>query len=73
MISLLRRKLPVRTLGYHPMTDDWRFVPWDCTDPGPLTLAEATNVWSTHNGCGSGCVISATARKVLKKNGGHRK
>lgn len=53
-----------RTLGYHPMTDDWRISPWDCKDPGPLTVAEALNVLTTHGDCGDECRISRTARKV---------
>jgi hypothetical protein len=51
-------------LSFHPMSDD--FVPsvWDCKDAGPLTVAEATNVLSTHGKCGADCHISRTARKV---------
>jgi len=60
-----KRATTTRTLGYHPMTDDWRITPWDCTDPGRLTIAEARNVLETHGKCGSGCYISRTARKVL--------
>ena len=55
------------TLGYHPLTDDWRVVPWACNDPGRLTVAEAKNVLSTHGQHGPDCVISRTARKVLAR------
>ncbi|MBF6358448.1 hypothetical protein IU449_28535 [Nocardia higoensis] len=58
------RKAKTRTLGYHPMTDDWRISPWDCADPGALTPAEAANVLTTHGDCGPSCRISVTARKV---------
>ena len=55
------------TLGYHPLTDDWRVVPWDCTDPGALTIAESRNVLTTHGKCGPECRISRTARKTLAR------
>lgn len=35
---------------------------WDCTDHGPLTVAQARDVLRTHGECG--CRISRTARKV---------
>jgi hypothetical protein len=67
VITLLRRK--PRTLAYHPMTDDWRITPWDCYDPGPLTLAEARNVLKSHSQCGTECVIGRTARTILDQHG----
>ncbi|MGW0163540.1 hypothetical protein ACWDUN_29885 [Mycobacterium sp. NPDC003323] len=65
LLRLIKGGKPTRTLGYHPMTDDWRITPWDCTDPGRLTVAEARNVMESHGKCGSDCLISRTARKVL--------
>lgn len=55
---------PVRTLAYHPLSDDWRVFPWDCRDPGSLTEAEACNVLGTHGACGPECRISRTARNM---------
>jgi hypothetical protein len=37
---------------------------WDCTDHGPLSVAQARDVLRTHNTCGKECRISRTARRV---------
>lgn len=37
---------------------------WDCTDHGPLTVAEANDVLITHGSCGAECRIGRTARRV---------
>lgn len=65
LTNLARSVVPTRrrTLGYHPMTDTWRISPWDCTDPGALTVREAHNVLGLHARCR--CRISRTARATL--------
>jgi len=37
---------------------------WDCTDHGPLSVAQAVDVLRTHGGHGPECRIGRTARKV---------
>ena len=37
---------------------------WDCTDHGPLSVAQALDVLHTHSTCGKECRISRTARRV---------
>jgi hypothetical protein len=37
---------------------------WDCTDHGPLSVAQAMDVLRTHSACGKECRISRTARRV---------
>ncbi|MGW5388189.1 hypothetical protein [Nocardia sp. NPDC003963] len=63
--------MTARTLGYHPLTDDWRPSPWDCTDPGRVTIAEARNILTTHGpdkpSCGQECAIYRSARKALAR------
>lgn len=63
------KRAKARTLGYHPMTDEWRISPWDCADPGRLTVAEARNVLTQHgpDKCGQVCTITRTARKVMAR------
>ncbi|WP_330186037.1 hypothetical protein OHB26_39260 (plasmid) [Nocardia sp. NBC_01503] len=80
-MSLLRRGKKVATvvrpaqemhrrLAYHALTDDWRYDPWDCRDPGALTPAEALKVHKSH-GPGkcetADCRIFRTARRILAR------
>lgn len=64
---------PATSIRYHVLTDDWRIWPWDCDDPGPLTVAEAHNVLGIHGPgpgkCGRVCVIAQVADSVLARAG----
>lgn len=55
------------TLGYHVLTGQWLVIPWQCSYPGRLTIAEARNVHRTHKGHGKDCRIERTARKMLAR------
>ena len=56
--------ITMATLGYHYLTDEWLVIPWQCSYPGRLTLAEARNVLAEHEGHGKDCRIARTARKT---------
>jgi hypothetical protein len=60
------RKLLTRIaeLRYHVLTDTWRVWPWDCIDPGDLTVPEANRVLSEHSDHVGDCVITRTALRV---------
>lgn len=64
MIPYLLTRKAEHALSHHPMSEDWVPSPWDCADPGPLTVTEATEVLADHEHCGPSCRISRTARKV---------
>lgn len=55
------------TLGYHALTNDWLVIPWDCSYPGRLTVAESRNVLKTHDVHGKPCRIRRTAKRVLAR------
>lgn len=55
------------TLGYHVLTDEWLTIPWDCSYPGRLTIAESRNVLKTHEAHGKTCRIRRTAKRVLAR------
>lgn len=55
------------TLGYHVLTDEWLVIPWQCSYPGRLTVAEANNVLKTHGKHSKSCRIARTARKTLAR------
>jgi hypothetical protein len=59
--------MAVATLGYHVLTDEWLVIPWECSYPGRLTVAEARNVLATHKDHPPSCRIGRTARKVLAR------
>lgn len=59
--------MTMATLGYHVLTDEWVVIPWECSYPGRLTIAESRNVLKTHASHGKSCRIRCTARKALAR------
>lgn len=66
--KLTGKTAPKKTLGYHPMTDEWRISPWDCTDPLPLTVPEARTVLDEHANHVGQCVITRTALATMRRH-----
>jgi len=61
------RREVMSNLGFHPMTEDFRVMPWACEDPGPLAVREAHTVMQQHKEHAGNrrCIIRRTAIRTL--------